>query len=137
MKKKKDIVYKDLLIRTLEYCYPLDKFSMEEVKTGLNLTDEEIDHLRKYEHEGRGAAQLFEISGQNKDNNEQTYFLYRLTPVAIFNYLEYVELVNAKRNARQSYRVAIVAIVVSSLAILIPIIREIIENFIRLNSPVS
>jgi len=45
MKKKKDIVHKDLLIRTLEYCYPMDKFSMKEVGNGLGLIGEEIDHL--------------------------------------------------------------------------------------------
>ncbi|MFP4025338.1 MAG: hypothetical protein ACLFVR_12505 [Thiohalospira sp.] len=129
MKKKKDIVHKDLLIRTLEYCYPMDKFSMKEVGNGLGLIGEEIDHLRKFEHKERGATQLFEKSGQNKDENGQTYFLYRLTPVAIFNYLEYVELVHAKRNARQSVKIAIIAIIISTLAIIIPIIRDIIEMY--------
>lgn len=72
---------------------------------------------------------MFERSGQNKDENGQTYFLYRLTPVAIFNYLEYVELVHAKRNARQSVKIAIIAIIISTLAIIIPIIRDIIEMY--------
>jgi len=115
--KKKE---KDLLIRVLEYAYPIGKFKMRDVRTKLKLTEEQIEYIRFYERSGgdNSTKQLFERREQLPENEQDGIVgvnYLRLTPQAIFHYLEYVELVHAKRNARWSTVLSIIAISLAAI----------------------
>lgn len=119
-KKKK----KDLLIRALKYSYNTQKFTMKDITEALNLNKEEKDYIFEYVRSGgdHSVKQLFQTrekfsEEEEKDNTGYYPYYLRLTPQAIFHYLEYVELVNAKKNARWSTFLSIIAISLAAITV--------------------
>ncbi len=97
----------------------------------LSLTKTEIKYLQKLCSNSRGDSPndlLLLFMSKNKEGEQiidQKEYIYRLAPNAIFQYLEYIELQEARKNAKQAKTYSITAIIIALLIGLAQVILNI------------
>lgn len=105
-----------LLFRVLKYGMEKDEFSLGEMMRHLNLSTEEESYVRRLVWDTAADSHATPnkiIMKVEWPGAHQSDWKYRLLPDAIFSYVDHLEIVEARKNARESRRLAWIAIAFS------------------------
>lgn len=105
-----------LLFRVLEYAIQRDEFSLGEMFRHLKLTSEQESYIRQlvWDKEAESLATPNKIIVKVEWlGAHQADWKYRLLPDAIFSYVDHLEIVEARKNAKESRRLSWIAILFS------------------------
>lgn len=118
---------KHLYLRILEYGYKNDTFCLQQLIDDLELKGEDHRNLLKLASSNDDTNRVLQRLAQTVERkkgeslNSLVHILYRLTPNALYQYLEYVELIETRQVAHSSRNLAIWAIVIASIVGLLQI----------------
>lgn len=104
-----------IYLKALRYAFDNSEFTQPELKNKINLPSTEFDKL---------TGEIW-TETQTKNDNDQA--LYRIIYSAAINYLEYQELQEARQSSKTAKKLAIGAIIISSLLALSSIVISIYQ----------
>ena len=116
-----------LLIRILEYCYQKEIFTLNDINDSLELSVNDLNYVHKIRTDNKVAHQNEILVLDSKvDGGNYMTDNYRLSVGATFQYLDFVELKEARISSKTAKTQSFWAIIIALFALLVGLIQTLI-----------